>query len=381
LIGQTELQEKLKQTEFLPLAQRISARYHLLSLTQQESNLYIQHRLNIAGANHVLFDKSALQEIFRQCAGTPRLTNILCDRSLLAAYTQDSLLVTLKMVKQAAQETHFTPQRTKKALLASHWRLRTLVLLSLLTLWQTPKIWQHLNPDALLVMIETPPAQATPVLPQQAISTPSKQWFDAYPQLDLSQTSYNEALVSLYAVWGYQVDSGRISCNQKNSANMLCYRSEMNLQQLKQLNYPSVVRLEKESGIALYAVIYKITGADTENYQLLIDGNLISVSEEWFTNYWRGETTLLWQAPFALTGVIKFGQQGDKVAWLTDQFSKQQARSNEHKTTFDLHLLEQVTAFQRAHGLIDDGIVGPHTLMHLMHLAAPNTPKLLQETN
>ena len=382
LIGQTELQEKLKQTEFLPLAQRISARYHLLSLTQQESNLYIQHRLNIAGANHALFDISALQEIFKQCAGTPRLTNILCDRSLLAAYTQDSQFVTLKMVKQATQETHFAPQQTNKEWLANHWRLITLILLSLLTFWQAPKIWPHLKPEALLVMIEKPSAQqAIAVLPEQTVSTLSEQWFDAYPQLDLSPTSYNDALVSLYSVWGYQVDEERISCSQKNSADMHCYRSEMNLQQLKKLNYPSVVRLEKESGVALYAVIYKITDTQTNNYQLLIDGNLISVTEQWFTNYWRGETTLLWQAPFVSTSVIKFAQQGEKVTWLANQLNKQQHRVSEHKITFDQLLLEQVVEFQREHGLMDDGIVGPHTLMYLMHFADPNTPRLLQEKN
>jgi general secretion pathway protein A len=100
LIGQTELQEKLKQDEFRQLAQCITARYHLLSLSQQESNLYIQHRLNVSGSIHAIFDKSALQKIFKTCHGTPRLTNILCDRSLLAAYTQDSHIVTLKMVQQ-----------------------------------------------------------------------------------------------------------------------------------------------------------------------------------------------------------------------------------------------------------------------------------------
>jgi len=142
-----------------------------------------------------------------------------------------------------------------------------------------------------------------------------------------------------------------------------------------------VVRLEKESGVALYAVIYKITDAQTNNYQLLIDGNLISVTEQWFSNYWRGETTLLWQAPFASKSVIKFAQQGEKVTWLANQLNKQQHRVSEHKITFDQPLFDQVVAFQREHGLEDDGIVGPHTLMYLMHFADPNTPRLLQETN
>ncbi|WP_413701213.1 hypothetical protein ACLKMH_05790 [Psychromonas sp. KJ10-10] len=86
----------------------------MLSLTQQESNIYIQHRLTIAGSTHAIFDKSALQEIFRRCHGTPRLTNILCDRSLLATYIENSHIVTLKMVKEASKEIHFSQKELKK---------------------------------------------------------------------------------------------------------------------------------------------------------------------------------------------------------------------------------------------------------------------------
>lgn len=372
LIGQTELQEKLKQPEFRQLAQRISARYHLLSLSQKESYLYIQHRLNIAGSNHAIFDKSALQEIFKECSGTPRLTNILCDRSLLTAYTQNSHIVTLKMVKQASKEIHFTHNHSDGNFFMAHWRLVALVFLVLLTVWQAPKILQHFNPTELLTIEDDMPLTSPTPLP---ITQATEQWFNAYPKLDLTLTGYNDALSSLYSVWGYQVDSDSVNCAKANSARMTCYSSDMNLQQLKQLNYPSVVRLQKNSETTLYAVLYSIT----DDYQLLIDGNLISVSEAWFSRYWSGETTLLWQAPFALKEFIKYGQQGDKVAWLANQLNKQQGWPSEHKTNFDLRLLEQVVAFQREQGLMDDGIVGPRTLMPLMHLAAPSSPRLLQE--
>ena len=56
LIGQTELQQKLKENELRQLAQRITARYHLLPLSLQESEYYIQHRLNVAGASYPIFN-------------------------------------------------------------------------------------------------------------------------------------------------------------------------------------------------------------------------------------------------------------------------------------------------------------------------------------
>ncbi|MEI6897618.1 MAG: AAA family ATPase [Psychromonas sp.] len=369
LIGQTELQDKLKQPEFRQLAQNISTRYHLLSLNQQESHLYIQHRLNIAGSHHAIFDKSALQEIFKKCTGTPRLTNILCDRSLLAAYTQDSHIVTLKMVKQASKEIHFTQQKFQSRLLTRHGRLAVLIILSLLTLWQAPQISQRLSSVAQLpILTETEPLRIN------TITVATEQWFDAYPQLDLTKTTYNAALASLYSVWGYQVDKKSANCTE-NSVHMHCYSQKMNIQQLKKLNYPSVVTLQKDSEKSLSVVIYKIN----DDYQLLIDGNLISVTEQWFNQYWTGEATLLWQAPFALKGVIKFTQQGEEVTWLSNQLNKLQGWPNERKSEFDLRLVEQVSAFQRQQGLVDDGIVGTQTLMPLMQLVRPHSPRLLQE--
>lgn len=375
LIGQTELQDKLKENEFRQLAQSITARYHLLSLTQQESNLYIQHRLNVAGSRHAIFDKSALQEIFKKCKGTPRLTNILCDRSLLAAYSQDSHLVTLKMVKQASKEIHFTHQQQQIGFLANHWRFTAIILLTLLTLWQAPQISHRIFAENILHSVSEP--QVFPNLAPTQSNHSESEWFEEYPQLALNKTTFNDTLATLYSVWGYQVNSEQINCEQKNSAHISCYTNNINLQQLKQLNYPAVVRLQKDHQTSLYAVLYKIA----DNYQLLIEGHLIEVSEAWFTHYWQGQTTLLWQAPFALNGVIKFGQEGDRVTWLANQLNKQQGWSSEHKTRFDLRLLEQVSAFQREHGLADDGIVGPLTLMPLMQLANPNSPQLLQEAN
>ncbi|PKF61690.1 general secretion pathway protein GspA [Psychromonas sp. psych-6C06] len=372
LIGQTELQEKLKQAEFRQLAQRITARYHLLSLTQQESNLYIQHRLNIAGSMHAIFDKSALQEIFRKCKGTPRLTNILCDRSLLAAYTEDSHIVTLKMVKQASREVHFEHHKTKSKSLLTKWRIPALVALIALTLWQAPQIIQRLIPDDALVTLK----KSLSFDEQEHVALGSE-WFNAYPQLDLSNSNYQNALTSLYSVWGYQVNSNAISCQQNNSALMNCYERKVNLEQLKQLNYPSVIRLANNNKDEVYAVIYKIA----DNYQLLINGNLIYVTEAWFQQYWTGESTLIWKAPFPLNGAIKFGQEGEKVTWLANQLNKEQGWSSENKTRFDLRLLEQVSAFQREQGLMDDGIVGPRTLMPLMQIASPDSPRLLQEAN
>ncbi len=373
LIGQTELQQKLKQTELRQLAQRITARYHLLPLTQAESEYYIQHRLNVAGASFPLFERNALIQVFKNSQGIPRLINLLCDRSLLCAYTQNSLKVSAKMVKKASDEiTLSVPNLSLGRMLKNSWRVLLVVILTLFTALQAPQIFaQFSEQKAQITEIKPSPETNKQENSEQA------DWFDAYPQLDLSNATFANALVNLYAVWGYQTEIKSVNCEQGVSVLLSCYSTNSSLKKLKQLNYPSVVKLEKDSLQSAYVIIYKIK----DNYQLLIDGQLIEVSENWFNKYWTGDLTLLWQAPFALQGTLQFGQQNEQIAWLVTQLNEVQGLSAQNKDRFDLSLLQQVSAFQRAQGLKDDGIVGFRTLMPLMQLSNPELPRLMQEEN
>jgi general secretion pathway protein A len=59
----------------------------------------------VAGCNNGnIFDKDALEEIFKFSGGIPRLINILCDKSLLAGYASDKKTVDSHMVKKCAKE-------------------------------------------------------------------------------------------------------------------------------------------------------------------------------------------------------------------------------------------------------------------------------------
>lgn len=87
LIGQPELQQLLKRNELRQLAQRVTARYHLLPLTKDEVVQYIQHRWSVAGGSGNSFKKSAMAELYYISGGIPRVINLLCDRALSLAYS------------------------------------------------------------------------------------------------------------------------------------------------------------------------------------------------------------------------------------------------------------------------------------------------------
>ncbi len=87
LIGQPELQQLLRRNELRQLAQRVTARYHLLPLSQQEVTQYIEHRWSVAGGMTSCFTNSAVAELFYISGGIPRVINLLCDRALSLGYS------------------------------------------------------------------------------------------------------------------------------------------------------------------------------------------------------------------------------------------------------------------------------------------------------
>ena len=104
LIGQPELQQLLQRRDLRQLAQRITARYHLLPLNKQEVAQYLKHRLSVAKCFREIFDKSAVNAIHKTCKGIPRLMNLLAERSLMNAYNSNNAVVNRKIVLQAAYD-------------------------------------------------------------------------------------------------------------------------------------------------------------------------------------------------------------------------------------------------------------------------------------
>ena len=105
LLGQPELDTKLDSTGLRQLRQRISVRWTLKPMSAKETAAYVRHRLRVAaGGRRELFDDGALREIYRRTRGVPRLVNVLCDRSLLAAYGNGVPTVDAAQVRGAARE-------------------------------------------------------------------------------------------------------------------------------------------------------------------------------------------------------------------------------------------------------------------------------------
>jgi len=104
LIGQPELQQLLQRRDLRQLAQRITARYHLLPLTKGEVAQYVAHRVSVADCQRNLFNDGAITMLFKISQGIPRITNLLCDRALALAYGDNQSVVGKKLIQHAATQ-------------------------------------------------------------------------------------------------------------------------------------------------------------------------------------------------------------------------------------------------------------------------------------
>jgi type II secretory pathway predicted ATPase ExeA/pSer/pThr/pTyr-binding forkhead associated (FHA) protein len=105
LAGQPELAALLDSPRLEQLTQRVRLRFHLGALTKQETREYIEHRLNVAGADgRKIFADDAYDLIFRYTGGVPRLTNILCDTAMLCAFAEERAVIDPSLVKAAVEE-------------------------------------------------------------------------------------------------------------------------------------------------------------------------------------------------------------------------------------------------------------------------------------
>jgi len=105
LLGQPELRDRLNNPRLRQLRQRITVRYHLAPLTRNEVGQYVQHRLELAGADGApQFTQPAFWRIFHYSGGIPRLVNAVCDKALLAGFVEQSERINYWMVSRAIRE-------------------------------------------------------------------------------------------------------------------------------------------------------------------------------------------------------------------------------------------------------------------------------------
>jgi len=105
LVGQPELEQRLKQPQLRQLRQRLTLRAKTHAFNLEETRSYINQRLRIAGSNgEPIFDEDAALGIFRYSLGIPRVINLLCEHCLVSAFVDQKKIVNLEIVDSVARD-------------------------------------------------------------------------------------------------------------------------------------------------------------------------------------------------------------------------------------------------------------------------------------
>jgi MSHA biogenesis protein MshM len=137
LFGQPELDHRLQQNNLRQLRQRILFNYTLKPLNRKTLDIYINHRLLVAGyRGSPLFSRRALKLLHRNSRGIPRLINILSHKALMSAYGRGERVIRPVHIRNAAADTEDVRSRQHRfAIAAGLFGLLTLTSAGLFAAW------------------------------------------------------------------------------------------------------------------------------------------------------------------------------------------------------------------------------------------------------
>ena len=369
LIGQPELRELLGRNDLRQLAQRITARFHLQPLAQEETIAYVRHRLRVAGSTSDIFSAAALREVHRLSGGVPRVINIICDRALLGAYTEDHHRVSSSLVRRAASEI-FGERLAPPWLIPLIATLCVLVAVTLAgILWRQASngrtgagtAAQHPPRGQLSGPIRPPPA---PTLAQLFATAGSS-------------TSADTAFGALLPLWNAHYRPGPTDpCTQAETQGLYCVTLHSSLAQLREFGRPAILMLG-EGGVASHQVV--LTGIGADAVALQVGARTVQVPIADLSLYWFGDCVLLWRPLTPPVPELRPGMHGPAVRSLRMQLVRANGvtPNGAQSATYDADLSRLVEDFQREHHLTVDGIAGIETQLILDGvLAVPGSPVL-----
>ena len=391
LIGQPELRDLLARNELRQLAQRVTGRYHLHPLSDAETAAYVRHRLRVSGATSDIFSSMALAELFHLSGGVPRVINVVADRALLGAYTQDRHRVTSGLVRHAAAEVfgrRFAPRwlpwlgaaAAALVLAATVWGMWPM------TSWRlarqppvaTTAAIKEAAPHRETVKSAAadpppPPAAAVAAAPTPA-SPPSLQ---ALLTQHNDATGTDDAFQRLFGLWGAHYVAGDTDpCTQAAQQGLECLVQRGSFGQLRVYNRPAILMLSDDAGTKHQVVL---AGLDDEHARIDLAGQTQQVGIGELSRYWFGDFVMLWRPGTQKVKPLSLGMRGDEVRWLRESLERLQGVTAGQPVSdvFDTELSHLVMDFQRQHRLAVDGIAGVQTQIVLASaVAAPDSPLL-----
>lgn len=405
LVGQPELSDLLDSFNMRQLRQRINLSCHILPLTLEETQNYICHRINIASQTpQDLFTPKAKKMIYDYSRGIPRKINILCDRSLLAAYSLNQKKVNTSIVNIAVKELQgykkqLSPEIPKDTKIAL-WPF-LLVIFSFIILLvaynHIPSIWildttKNIKSDSSIPetgkQIEpiTKPIPDTPkqiTVPVSIMETkPQIPAPDQDPQLltAIPHTQTREqALTHILSLWGthamypsdtfsqqIQNDLDFFKMNAMHN-NFLIVPVEQSDSPVEKFNLPAVFKLASNNNThAQYIVVSKITQANEYVFSSLNKKDSFKIAKKDLLPLLSGEVFIACRNIFGYTDII--APDSPRFSVISVKLVLRQIGYSliDLDPIYNDDVKKTVKLIQNKYGLDEDGLVGPLTKLALI---------------
>ena len=401
LLGQPELRDLINRPQMSQLAQRVTARYHLKPLEKHDIAAYVAHRLKIAGCDRPLFTPGAIRRISRLSRGVPRLINLLCDRALLGALTQQKARVDVATVRQAGREVFDRPSGVPTPAIATLLLLGALLLGGLvswgLMIQRNTGLWAE-NPqgtESSTVQSALPQAQPAPQqgerppgepVTQPAAPTQPADTRETTPQNSATlarswpqgfgyQTTIAQSHAQLAALWGLDAPANQQEIRRLGrSSGLRLMTGKDNLENLRNFDRPAVLTLYDDRGAPFYVLLERLNGSRA---RFVAAGKRAELDISALESRWFGEFALFWKPPDTYRGIVMAGEADPVLAWLASSLRELGHFQNSAvPPILSEQLLGALKRFQFNAGLTPDGILGPKTLIRLNHALDTAGPRL-----
>lgn len=359
LVGQPELKALLAKPELRQLAQRITARFHLLPLTLAETQAYIRHRLKVAGLpeGRSPFPHAIIKRIHAFTGGIPRLINVICERCLIGAYGSNKIRVDNTIFNAARKEVIGGLEEAHSAKKTLYWK--SALAVACVGLLSASIYFSNSTREKNLAAVAISSASSSSSAVSSAASSAP----------DIAIRNYNDAEDVLFEYLGVPLAPETRPCGKNLKTNQQCAKVSLHTwTDLSELNRPVILIMSTPEKFSTYLVLIGMNNDGDNKKALVINAQqqqmVIPLNK--IGRDWTGEAVYLWKRPPGFTDTILLGDTGATVAWLAQQFAKLDKQKEPlSDDLFSLALHERIKIFQRTKGITADGNINEQTLLKI----------------
>ncbi len=104
IVGQPHLSDRLLRPVHQSFNQRITLKFYLPAFSKEETGSYIEHHLALSGRKEPLFNENAINALYQNSGGIPRVINKLSLKSMTIGAIEKKDILTEEEVYRASQE-------------------------------------------------------------------------------------------------------------------------------------------------------------------------------------------------------------------------------------------------------------------------------------